>query len=117
MRWCRFILEGRPSFGIVEKDCVIPVDGSPFGTFTKHKKSVSLESLDLLVPVLPQTFYAAGTNYMDHVERMAEMTGVPASTWEGLCQVLFATILVVPLLALARLAKVGRMPQLFPHQL
>ena len=75
MRWCRFILEGRPSFGIVENDCVIPVDGTPFGNFTKHEKSVSLESLALLVPVLPQTFYAAGTNYMDHVERMAEMTG------------------------------------------
>ena len=75
MRWCRFTLEGKASYGIVEDDYVIPVEGSPFSSFTKQEKLIPIDSLSFLVPVLPQTFYAAGTNYMDHVERMAEMTG------------------------------------------
>ena len=75
MRWCRFILDKEVTYGIVTGDSVVPVTGTPFTTYTETSTLLPIHSISLLVPVLPQTFYAAGTNYMDHVRRMAEMTG------------------------------------------
>ena len=75
MRWCRFILGKEVVYGIVKDESVVPVDGTPFTTYSETSRLLPINSISLLVPVLPQTFYAAGTNYMDHVRRMAEMTG------------------------------------------
>ena len=75
MRWCRFILDKEVVYGIVKDGNVVPVDGTPFTTYSETSTLLPINSISLLVPVLPQTFYAAGTNYMDHVRRMAEMTG------------------------------------------
>lgn len=79
MRWCRFDLDGRPSYGIIEGDDVIAVDGSPFEGYTRTDRKFPLSSAKLLVPVVPLTFYAAGVNYMDHVVRMAAITGREAN--------------------------------------
>lgn len=77
MRWCRFLANGKTSYGIVEGNQVQPVAGSPFGRHRRQGRPVALSTVKLLVPVVPPTFYAAGVNYRDHVMRMAAITGRP----------------------------------------
>lgn len=72
MRWCRFQADGRTSYGLIEDDRVVAVDGTPFGEHRKTASSHPLSAVKLLVPVVPQNFLCVGVNYADHVRRMAE---------------------------------------------
>ena len=75
MRWVRYESNGRPVNGIVEGDRVQPVLGGPFGDYVRSGESVALDSVKLLAPVIPRTFYAAGINYEAHVREAAELLG------------------------------------------
>lgn len=72
MIWCRFQAGGRTAYGIVEGDQVVEVDGSPFGEHARTSRRHALGSVKLLVPCIPPTFYAAGVNYLAHVDWAAE---------------------------------------------
>ena len=71
MRWIRYEADGRTSYGIVEGDDVEEVSGDPFGD---HRRA-SPRTLVGLVPVVAQTFYAAGINYEEHVREAAKLLG------------------------------------------
>ena len=73
--WCRFQNGGKPSYGIVEGDRIIAVEGDPFSEYRRTAQSVSLADSKLLVPVVPPTFYAIGSNYKNHVVGRAEVKG------------------------------------------
>ena len=75
MKWCRFSSGNGISYGIIEGDNVVEVDGNPFDGYTKTSKSQPLASVKLEVPVIPPTFYAAGINYPEHVTWAAKMRG------------------------------------------
>ena len=75
MKWCRFQHGDHPSYGIIEGDNVIEVSGTPFDSYTKTDHTHPLDSVKLLVPVIPQTFYAAGINFREHVTEMAQKRG------------------------------------------
>ena len=75
MKWCRFSSGNGISYGIIEGDNVVEVDGNPFAGYTKTSKSQPLASVKLEVPVIPPTFYAAGINYPEHVTWAAKMRG------------------------------------------
>ena len=79
MKWCRFYNEEKISFGIIEDNLIIPVSGDPFNGFEKTDKNLFLEETELLIPVLPKTFYAVGVNYLNHVNKMSKLTGRSAS--------------------------------------
>jgi 2-keto-4-pentenoate hydratase/2-oxohepta-3-ene-1,7-dioic acid hydratase in catechol pathway len=64
-----------PCFGVVEGETVALIAGTPFSDFARTGKTVPLAEARLLVPVVPGTFYAIGSNYRDHVEKMAEAAG------------------------------------------
>jgi 2-keto-4-pentenoate hydratase/2-oxohepta-3-ene-1,7-dioic acid hydratase in catechol pathway len=76
MIWCRFESTHGPSYGLVEGDVVTEVNGPPWGdheiTAIKHP----LESVKLLVPVVPNTFYAGGLNYERHAIEASKKYGV-----------------------------------------
>ncbi len=76
MRWVRYESNGQPIYGIVEGDRVQPVTGTPFGDHEPSGDTVALDSVKLLAPVIPRTFYAAGINYEAHVREAAELLGV-----------------------------------------
>ncbi|MBM3490229.1 MAG: DUF2437 domain-containing protein [Alphaproteobacteria bacterium] len=76
MRWARFELNGRASYGLVEGDHVQPVAGTPFGEWQKQGERRPLAAVRLLVPVVPPTFYAAGLNYVEHIKEAAAMLGL-----------------------------------------
>ncbi len=72
MKWCRFKTDDKISFGIIEGDTVVAVDGSPFGgDYKKTARTLPLSAVKLEIPVVPPTFYCVGINYADHVRRMA----------------------------------------------
>ena len=75
MKWCRFTAGGSTAYGIIEGDTVTAVEGSPFDGYTKTSKTHQLGSVQLEVPVVPPTFYAAGINYPEHVTWAAHMRG------------------------------------------
>ena len=73
MHWVRYETEGEVSYGIVEGDDVREVTGSPFDGYDVTETRRPLDSVRLLVPVVPGTFYAAGLNYVDHVREVATL--------------------------------------------
>lgn len=77
MRWARFDQQGTATYGIVEGDSLQPVSGTPFGKWEKSGASVQLADARLLIPFVPQTFYACGLNYAGHVHEVAAKIGQP----------------------------------------
>jgi 2-keto-4-pentenoate hydratase/2-oxohepta-3-ene-1,7-dioic acid hydratase in catechol pathway len=75
MRWCRFQSGAQAAFGIIEGESVTEVAGNPFDSYTKTAKTHALNSVKLLAPVIPPTFYAAGINYREHVTEIARQRG------------------------------------------
>jgi len=73
--WCRFEKDKQVSYGIVENDQVIAVDGIPWGEHTRTSRSYPLNGVKLLIPVVPPTFYCVGINYADHIRKMAAKRG------------------------------------------
>ena len=69
MIWCRFTDGGRPVYGLVEDEAVVPVTGDPFGTWERSERRIPVTGLRLLPPVIPGTFFCAGLNYRAHAER------------------------------------------------
>ncbi len=76
MIWCRFNKDGQIAFGIVEGDMVAAVEGSPFEDWRHTGKNFALTDVELLVPVLPGTFYAGGINYLEHIDKMYRRAGL-----------------------------------------
>ena len=77
MKWCRFRTGDKVSYGIIEGDNVVEVSGSPFESYTRTSNSQPLSAVQLEVPIIPPTFYAAGINYREHITLMAERRGEP----------------------------------------
>lgn len=75
MKWCRVQTPDGPRFGMVAEDSIVLVEGTPFGNVTPTGQTLPLAEAQLLVPVVPGTFYAIGSNYRDHVEKMAASWG------------------------------------------
>ena len=75
MRWCRFQAGQRTAYGIMEGDQITEVEGTPFDRYSVTQNRHDLNSVKLLVPVIPPTFYAAGINYPEHVTWAARMRG------------------------------------------
>jgi 2-keto-4-pentenoate hydratase/2-oxohepta-3-ene-1,7-dioic acid hydratase in catechol pathway len=72
MIWCRFDDAGRPRYGLVEEDAVLPVAGGPFSRARRlGRPPLRLADVRLLPPVIPGTFFCAGLNYQAHAERAA----------------------------------------------
>jgi hypothetical protein len=60
MIFCRFRKSNRVSYGIVEGDVVRAIEGDPFAGYKLAGERFALQDIELLVPVLPGTFYAIG---------------------------------------------------------
>ncbi|WP_233834248.1 fumarylacetoacetate hydrolase family protein [Paraburkholderia sp. ZP32-5] len=76
--WCRFSDGKKESFGLREGDFIVEVEGSPFGEYRVGTKKTFWRDVELLVPVIPGTFYAIGSNYRNHVLARAEFkSGTP----------------------------------------
>lgn len=67
MRWLRFMSPHGPRYGVLHGQDVHEVEGDPFTGHELTQRTLSLDDIELLVPVVPTTFYCAGLNYADHI--------------------------------------------------
>jgi 2-keto-4-pentenoate hydratase/2-oxohepta-3-ene-1,7-dioic acid hydratase in catechol pathway len=75
MRWIRYTAGSRTSYGLVEGDRIVEVQGTPFGSFERTTTSLPLADVKIELPVIPPTFYCAGRNYPRHIREMAGKRG------------------------------------------
>ena len=79
MRWLKFTASDKTSWGIVESDQVIAVDGDPFGEWQRASRTHPLDDVKIELPLIPRTFYCVGLNYLKHLKEAADKRGeVPA---------------------------------------
>jgi hypothetical protein len=79
MRWLKFTASDQTSWGIVEGDQVIAVDGDPFGEWQRTSRTHPLSRVRIELPLIPRTFYCVGLNYLKHLKEAADKRGeVPA---------------------------------------
>jgi 2-keto-4-pentenoate hydratase/2-oxohepta-3-ene-1,7-dioic acid hydratase in catechol pathway len=75
-KWCRFQAGDRTSYGRIDGDSVVAVDGAPWGAHTVTPAKHALSSVKLLIPTIPSTFYCVGINYRDHIIQAAKRRNV-----------------------------------------
>ena len=78
MKWCRFATEGGAALGQVRGDQVVRFEGTMLGDHRETTDARPLSAVQLLAPVIPPTFYAAGVNYRAHVLE-AQRHGSPSA--------------------------------------
>jgi len=66
-KWCRFQVGDTVSFGRIEGDNVIAIDGTPWGQHAVGGARHALSSVKVLIPTVPSTFYCVGINYREHI--------------------------------------------------
>ncbi len=75
MRWLQFTANKTSSWGIVEGDRAIAVDGDPFGEWQRTPRGYALSDVKIELPVMPRTFYCVGLNYLKHLKEAANKRG------------------------------------------
>jgi 2-keto-4-pentenoate hydratase/2-oxohepta-3-ene-1,7-dioic acid hydratase in catechol pathway len=70
-KWYRIETAAGARHCMADGEELIVVEGSPFETWRRTDQRVKLSTARLLPPVIPSTFYAIGSNYRDHIEKMA----------------------------------------------
>ena len=75
MRWLKFTAAGKTSWGIVEGEHVIAVNGDPFGEWQRGTQSHALKDVKIELPLIPRTFYCVGLNYLKHLKEAADKAG------------------------------------------
>ena len=75
MRWLKFTADHKTSWGVVEGDRVIAVDGDPFGEWRRAARDYALEYVKIELPLVPRTFYCVGLNYLKHLKEAANKRG------------------------------------------
>src|SRR5262245_66025972 len=83
MIWCRFRKDKLVAYGIVEGESVRAVEGDPFSGYRAGADKFLLNEIKLLVPVLPGTFYAIGSNYHNHVVGRARVKGTAPKFYDA----------------------------------
>lgn len=69
-RFVRCLVDGEPVYGIVEGDGVALIDPHPFATYRPTGRTVPLEGLRLLAPVIPSKVVCVGRNYGAHAAEL-----------------------------------------------
>ena len=81
MKWVRFLSPGAqaPAFGSLDASAreVTEIAGDLFGERKPTGRRFAIGDVQLLAPIVPPTFYAAGVNYPTHFRTAAEKAGKP----------------------------------------
>jgi len=75
VRWLKFTADHKTSWGIVEGDRVIAVEGDPFGEWHRTPRTHALKEVKIELPLVPHTFYCVGLNYLKHLKEAADKRG------------------------------------------
>jgi len=75
-KWCRFQADGKESYGRIDGDAVVAIEGLPWAEHRETSQRHALSAIKLLAPVVPPTFYCVGLNYPEHLTASAKRRGV-----------------------------------------
>ena len=78
MKWCRVEVGGRTIHAILDDSHLLEIDASPLGPYRKTSQRHKLEDVRFLPPIIPPTFYAAGSNYAFHIDWAKKYHGMSA---------------------------------------
>ncbi|RFU70899.1 FAA hydrolase family protein [Peribacillus saganii] len=70
MKFVRFLESGFKSYGIVQGEDIIRIEGSIFETYSITEERIPLSNAKLLAPVKPGKIVAIGLNYKKHAEEV-----------------------------------------------
>ena len=70
MKFVRFLESGYISYGFIEGDEIVKVEGSIFDEYTPTSQRFALNQTNLLAPVEPGKIVAIGLNYKKHAEEV-----------------------------------------------
>jgi len=68
MKIYRFLLDGRPAYGVLREDRLYPVRGSIFDTFDVEAEGFPIAQVRILPPSEPTKIVAVGVNYREHAQ-------------------------------------------------
>ncbi|MFY9440376.1 MAG: fumarylacetoacetate hydrolase family protein [Tepidanaerobacteraceae bacterium] len=68
MKIVSFQLNGKASYGVIENNEIMLIEGDIFGDFVVTDTRVSLDEIKILPPVVPSKAVCIGLNYHDHIE-------------------------------------------------
>jgi 2-keto-4-pentenoate hydratase/2-oxohepta-3-ene-1,7-dioic acid hydratase in catechol pathway len=66
-QYVRFETDGRASYGLLQGDRILPIDGDIFGNHRVLVEAIPLSEVNLLAPVMPSKVIAVGLNYQSHL--------------------------------------------------
>lgn len=69
-RFVRCLVDGDPTYGVLDGTEVALIDPHPFATYRPTGRRVPVEGLRLLAPVIPSKIVAVGRNYADHAAEL-----------------------------------------------
>ena len=69
-RFVRCVVDGAPAWGVVEDTVVALIEPHPFSPYTPTGRTVPIEGLRLLAPVIPSKIVAVGRNYREHAAEL-----------------------------------------------
>lgn len=74
MRYCRFLADGAPRYGVIEGDAIIGLDGAPWSAAhpAPSARRWKLSDVELLVPTDASKVVCVGQNYRKHAEEMGK---------------------------------------------
>ncbi len=72
MKYIRFSVDNKVSYGILENDVVRIIAGDLFGEYTVLEETYELPQIKILSPCTPTKIVAVGLNYRDHANEMGE---------------------------------------------
>jgi 2-keto-4-pentenoate hydratase/2-oxohepta-3-ene-1,7-dioic acid hydratase in catechol pathway len=75
VRWLKFTADNQTSWGLIEGDRVITIEGDPFGVWKRTPRTHSLSGVKIELPLVPRTFYCVGLNYLKHLKEAADKRG------------------------------------------
>jgi 2-keto-4-pentenoate hydratase/2-oxohepta-3-ene-1,7-dioic acid hydratase in catechol pathway len=70
MRIVRYMSADGPAVGVVEDEAVYALRGDLFGSWNMGQRVSSLDTLQILAPVVPSKIVAIGKNYLEHAQEM-----------------------------------------------
>jgi len=74
MKFVRFRMQDKVSYGIQEEDFVREISGSIFGDFQVKPEKYPLDRVRLLAPVEPSKMLCVGLNFRDHIAELGDPT-------------------------------------------
>lgn len=72
IKFLRFKRNKETSYGLLEGESVVPIQGNPFAEWRRMDFTYAMEEIELLAPCEPSKIVAIGLNYYEHAEESNE---------------------------------------------